>query len=202
MLNGHNEAIENEFGTSHTIVRPSASKPKVRRDIFTRNQTIIDQVFEHAEQTFHAYCNFPPGSEECQAVFEGGADDTIIGLPDHFGEGPFARVVSMQPVASHYELPKHHVTHRSLNGLQDNPIYHIKIDYAFHLVRQDRGPVQIRVDYTNLLGYWSKLTDSKASKRSRVARGLKEEDEFTMRHFREQAQHGEKVEKHLRKQPG
>ncbi|WQF83340.1 Putative glycoside hydrolase family 18, catalytic domain, glycosyl hydrolase family 18 (GH18) active [Colletotrichum destructivum] len=197
MLNGQKEAIDDNFGSSHTVVRRTAAVPNVKREILTTNHTLIDAVFDHAKETIYVYCNYPAGSHECDSVFEGGAEDTVIRLPPHVGKRPFARIVSMELASDGYQLPTHHVRHRSLDGLHDNPVYKVHIDYNFNMVRQDRGPVQIRVDYTNLLGYWKELTDSKPS---RVKRGFgEEEEEFTMRRFRNRVNRAEEHETRLRK---
>ena len=164
MLNGHKEAIDDSFSETHTVVRRTAEIPKVKREILTNNKTLLDSVFDHSEETFHVYCNYPVGDDRYAQVWAaGGVEDTIIHLPDHIGEGPFARIVSMDPVKD-YHPGKHHLAHRSTSGIDENPIYQVKIDYNFHLARQDRGNVNIRVDYTNLLSYWKELTDSDPDK--------------------------------------
>lgn len=193
MLNGKKEAVDDNFATTQTVVRREAAIPNVKRNFVTTNRTLIDAVFDHHEEVFDVYCNFPPGSPQCESVWEGGVEDTIISLPDHVGEGPFARVVSMELVAEDYTLPGHHLQHRAADGLHDNPVYRVKVDYNFHLVRQDRGPVQIRVDYTNLLGYWREMTDSAPSRIKR------DEPSFNMGHFRERVQRAEAHEKTLKK---
>ncbi|KAF7548173.1 hypothetical protein G7Z17_g7224 [Cylindrodendrum hubeiense] len=196
MLNGEKEAIDDEFGDTHTIVSRSALPSKRKREILTTNQTTLDNVFEHAEETLYVYCNYPPGSDKCNAVWSGGVEDTIIRLPAHVGEGPFARVVHMREANKNYKVPKHHLDHRSFNSLHDNPVYELKIDYNFHLVRDDRGPVQIRVDYTNLLGYWDEMTnDEDTGKSSRLKRRTKLDDEFTMKHFQGRVKRGEEADK-------
>jgi chitinase len=198
MLNGHKEAIDDTFAQSHTVVRRTAEIPHVKREIITNNKTLLDSVFDHVEETFYAYCNYPAGDDRCAGIWAGGVEDTIIRLPNHIGEGPFARVVSMD-VAEDYNPGKHHLVHRSTNNIEENPIYRVKIDYNFHLARQDRGNVNIRIDYTNLLGYWKELTDSEPDKStSRIKRGIKDEG-FSMSRFREHIQRGEKHETTLRK---
>ncbi|KAI8228514.1 hypothetical protein K4K54_002151 [Colletotrichum sp. SAR 10_86] len=187
MLNGEEEAIDGNFQTSYTVVRRTVSVPRVKRDILTKNQTVLERVFEHVEETFQVYCKFPPGADECDAVWNGGAEDTIIRLPDHVGEGPFARVISMMPVGNDYQLPKHHLQHRSLDGIHDNSVYEVKVDYNFHLARQDRGPVQIRVDFTNLLGCPKKYIPDEG---------------FTMLHFRDRVAKAKESEKRLPKRSG
>ncbi|KAI3068615.1 CAZyme family GH18 [Aspergillus niger] len=173
MLDGPDGSIDNDFATSHTVVRRSREIPRVKRSVLTTNQTLMDTVFDHAEETFHVYCNYPAESHECERVFIDGAEDTIIRLPDHVGEGPFARIVSMKAAHDEYQLPDHHLEHRSLER-NTNPVYEVKIDYNFHLIKlkRDDEPVNIRVDYTNLMGYWDEMTNSPAI---RTKRGLGEE---------------------------
>ncbi|KAL6228914.1 hypothetical protein BDW75DRAFT_226010 [Aspergillus navahoensis] len=132
----------------------------------------MDEVFDHSEETLHIYCNYPAGSRECERIFINSAEDTIIQLPDHIGEGPFARIVSIKPAHKKYKLPNHHVEHRRVKR-NKNPIYEVKIDYNFHLIHPKRAdkPVNIRVDYTNLLGYWDEMTNLPAS---RMKRGMGE----------------------------
>ena len=199
MLNGPQEAIDDSFHKTMTIVRRNAQIPKVKREIFTKNQTLIDKVFEHATETFYAYCNYPAGSPECERLFLGGAEDTIISLPAHVGEGPFARVVSIQKVSEEDHkilIPRHHFEHRSKERLNDNPLWKIKIDYNFHLARQDRGKVKIRVDYSNLLGYWKEITDSPAERRrKRNFDPLPGEPGFKIEHFRKMVARGEEYDR-------
>ncbi|KAL8645553.1 MAG: hypothetical protein Q9226_007250, partial [Calogaya cf. arnoldii] len=92
----------------------------------------------------------------------------IIRLPSHVGEGPFARVVSMDVAEPEYQLPLYHIETRSLDG-NTSPVYKLRFDYDFHLTKRDEV-VNIHVDYTNLLGYWDNITDEPANKKRK--RGL------------------------------
>ncbi|KAJ6060310.1 hypothetical protein N7444_002164, partial [Penicillium canescens] len=107
----------------------------------------------------------------CEKIFRKGAEDTIIKLPDHVGEGPFARVVSMTPASHTYELPHHHIRSRSLEN-NENDVYELKIDYNSHLIKRDDGPINMRIDYTNLLPYWDEDVKKRtASKNTSVKLG-------------------------------
>jgi chitinase len=172
MLDGPEGSIDNSFADTQTVVRRSPTILNKKRSVVTTNQTLMDEVFDHSEETLHIYCNYPAGSRECERIFIDGAEDTIIRLPDHIGEGPFARIVSIKPAHEQYKLPNHHVEHRRVKR-NENPIYEVKIDYNFHLIHPKRAdePVNIRVDYTNLLGYWGEMTNSPAS---RMKRGMGE----------------------------
>lgn len=158
MLDGPEGSIDNSFATAHTVVRKQRHVPPVKRSAVTTNQTLLDSVFDHAEDTLHIYCNYPAGSKECERLWAQGAENTIIRLPGHVGEGPFARLVSIKPADEAFELPGHHVEHRSVERLS-GPVYEVKIDYAFDAIptREDGQPVNLRVDYTNLLGYWDEM---------------------------------------------
>jgi chitinase len=195
MLDGPEGSLDNDFAVTQTVVRRSVKLPPRKRSVLTNNQTLLGSVFDHTEETFHVYCNFPPSSKECQRVFVDGAEDTIISLPPHVGEGPFARIVSMKQVDG-FELPDHHLQHRSLEKIE-SPVYEVKIDYNFQDIKlkRDDDAVQIRVDYTNLLGYWDEMTDSPASRRKR---GMGEQA-FTQDEWRAKVRRVASQDKKLRK---
>ncbi|KAL9599868.1 MAG: hypothetical protein Q9219_003562 [cf. Caloplaca sp. 3 TL-2023] len=167
MLDGAPGSLDNQFPDSHTITTRSIGNFNAKRSMLTTNKTMIDSTFEHSEEIVYVYCNFPQDSPRCQKVWYKGAEDTIIRLPAHVGEGPYARIVSMELAEPEYQLPRHHVQSRSLAG-NKSPVYKMKFDYDFHLIKRD-DVVNMRVDFTNLLGYWDDLTDEPASKKKRDA---------------------------------
>lgn len=171
MLDGPPESIDNAFGDTYTVARRSTKiDPSIkRRSMITTNTTILASTFDHADETVYVYCNYPAGSPECEKIFIKGAEDTIIKLPDHVGEGPFARIVSMEPAPEGYQLPHHHTRARALNN-NDNQVFRMKFDYNFHLIKRDDGPVNMRIDYTNLLPYWDEVTNSDPAARKRSLR--------------------------------
>lgn len=138
--------------------------PKAKRSMVTTNRTVLDQVFEATSETVYVYCNHPKNSPKCAKVFHMGAEDTIITLPAHVGEGPFARILSMEP-AIDYKLPDHHLRARQVER-NTNTIYKLTFDYSFHLSKR-ASEVNMRVDYTNLLSYWKTVTNTPASKKKR-----------------------------------
>ncbi len=162
MLDGPEGSLDNSFSTTHTFVSQKRDVPRVKRSLITRNQTVLDSVFDHSEEVLHAYCNSPAGSAECERIWIDGAEDTIIRLPDHVGEGPFARIVSMRQAGSELKLPAHHLEHRAAGGLHENPVYEVVIDYNFMAItpKREDQPVFLRVDYTNMLGYWDEIMEA------------------------------------------
>jgi hypothetical protein len=123
----------------------------------------LNSTFDHKEETVYVYCNYPEHSQKCRKVWFRGVNDTIIKLPNHVGEGPFARIVSMEPVPPDHELLPHHIKARSL-ARNTNTVYALKFDYNFHLGKRD-DPIEMRVDFTNLLDYWDEMTDAPANKK-------------------------------------
>ncbi|PHH74610.1 hypothetical protein CDD80_2962 [Ophiocordyceps camponoti-rufipedis] len=159
MIDGPRSSIDHSFATAYTVVRREARVPNVKRSDVTSNKTLLESVFDPLEETFHVYCNHRSGSSECDRVWTNGAEDTIILLPDHVGEGPFARLLSMKPVNEDFKLPSHHLLHRRAEKLSD-PIYEVKIDYDFQAIRlkKEDQPINLRVDYTNLRSYWEEVS--------------------------------------------
>lgn len=57
-------------------------------------------------------------------------------------------------------------------------VYVVKFDYNFRLIkRQDEGPVRMRIDFTNLEGYWDEITNGTVSG-STKKRGLDQHTSF------------------------
>ena len=162
MLDGAPGSLDNEFPDSHTITTRNLEDTKRKRSILTSDRSKVNSTFDHVEETVYVYCNHPQVSRECRKVWYKGVEDTIIRLPQHIGEGPYARVVSMEPASASFKLPAHHIESRSSQGNR-NPVYKLKFDYDFHLIKRD-DVVNMRVDFTNLLGYWDEITDEPASK--------------------------------------
>jgi len=125
----------------------------------------MGSVFEHEESWHYVYCH-EGRSSQCNDVFIDGAQDTIIALPQHIGSGPYARIVSMEPVDDDV-LPEYHLNRRSER--ERSQVYKLVFDYAFDRIKRTT-PVNIRMDYTNMLAYWDEMTGLKSDKGSGVSR--------------------------------
>lgn len=71
----------------------------------------------------------------------------------------------MELAEPEYMLPQHHVQARSTEG-NSNAVYKMKFDYNFHLIKR-ADVVNMRVDFTNLLGYWDDLVDEPSNKKKK-----------------------------------
>lgn len=197
MLDGPHGSLDNNFPVSHTVVTRATRLSNSKRSILTTNSSIIDSTFDHSEETVYVYCNFPQDSTECQTIWFKGAEDTIIRLPSHIGEGPYARVVSIKIAEAGYQLPKHHIKARSAEA-NTNTVYKLKFDYDFHLIKRD-DVVNMRVDFTNLLGYWDGITNTPAKKKRELSTQPLSNDEWRSK-IRTATKTHDKLRK--RKEPG
>ncbi|KAM3447483.1 hypothetical protein MY3296_008663 [Beauveria thailandica] len=163
MLNGPDGSLNDNFGKDFTVVSDKEPQGLKKRSLLTTNQTILDSVFEDAPETIYVYCNHAPDSRACRRTFYKGAQDTIIRLPDHVGQGPFARIVSMKR-ADQPRLPSWVHRKRTIEANR-NGIYELKFDYNFGAIkRAENEQVNMRVDFTNLMEYWDDFTDKPADK--------------------------------------
>lgn len=169
-LEGDPRALQNGFQSAFTFVHENdgTDKPIIKREnLLKEDPDLLNSVFAHEESEHLIYCK--RGREkDCEKVFFGGANDTIITLPRHIGSGPFARIVHMKPVHQN-ELPKHHLEKRSQSN-HDSTVYTLKIDYAFDLIKRADSDVRIRVDYTNLMPYWDEMTGKQSGIGTGIAR--------------------------------
>lgn len=172
MLDGPEGSIDSSFDSTYTVTRRQEHLERlVRRSPITTNKTLIDTNFDHSEEVLYIYCNFPDYSSRCKRLFKKGAEDTIIKLPAHVGDGPFARVVSIGEAHEAFELPRHHLVKRTSQRLE-RTVYRMVIDYNFQAIKsRDDGPINMRVDYTNLLDYWDDVTDTPAKVRRDLQAG-------------------------------
>ncbi|KAJ3559303.1 hypothetical protein NM688_g429 [Phlebia brevispora] len=114
-------------------------------------------------------------SSGCGAVFEDGAENTVVKMPSTCGAGPYARLALLQVNNSLTLSP-------SLSALKpaENPIYEMHFDYEFNRLSETRdaadGDVLVRVDATNIPDYWSEIDT--ADPNSPVKRGTLEKRWF------------------------
>lgn len=172
VLDGDEDALQGEFPSdfAFTHAEDGSGNPIAKRELLTRDEpNLVDWAFEHEESSHLVYCR--KGREaRCEKVFQGGAPDTIISLPRHIGSGPYARIVSMEPVGE-TDLSKFHIEKRALDQ-HDSVVYNLTFDYQFELIRRDDSKVNVRIDYTNLVPYWDEMTgsDSDSGKTKRELR--------------------------------
>ncbi|KAL2829474.1 hypothetical protein BDW59DRAFT_178440 [Aspergillus cavernicola] len=175
VLDGDEGALQGEFSSNFIFTRSDdgSGNPIRKRETLTRDDpNLVDWVFEHEESSHLIYCR-RGRDKKCDKVFLGGAADTIITLPRHIGSGPYARIVSIEPVHLHY-LSDFHKSKRAIEG-HDSIVYNLTFDYRFELIKREDSTVNMRIDYTNLVPYWDEITgeESDVGKEKRALRAEK-----------------------------
>ncbi|KAG8936087.1 hypothetical protein FRC02_004712 [Tulasnella sp. 418] len=136
------------------------SPAKVFGSLVINGQTAsISDISEAAGWTVWN-CERSPGSQEirlactgeselCAHVFQDGAVDTIVRLPESCGIGPFARIAKSRDVVK--EILPSHVSEVATNSRKPPPSIHaFTIDTDFGKISTGRGNVQFVISATNL----------------------------------------------------
>ncbi|KAF2223854.1 hypothetical protein BDZ85DRAFT_296016 [Elsinoe ampelina] len=92
--------------------------------------------------------------DDCFKVQENGVEGTVVHMPNQCGNGSFSRAVSLIP-SENQSIP--------VELARNNPtsaVYDFSFDYNMPLVRRDAGRFSIRMDYSNVKGYWDAVVDS------------------------------------------
>ncbi|KAL0257640.1 hypothetical protein SLS55_006803 [Diplodia seriata] len=127
-------------------------------------------------QTIQMFCTDNSDDSNCNKIHLGhGVPGTIIELPEGCGPGRYA-VAKEFSEAEDQELP----AHLAKRDYGHKPrIYDLTFDYDFRRVPRDMGNTQMRIDFSNEVGYWDTVVNASAS--SKRKRSL---DDFGGNHRR------------------
>ncbi|KAL4924010.1 uncharacterized protein BDV17DRAFT_295821 [Aspergillus undulatus] len=163
MITGDPEAYDESlvdqwsFLTDEAELTKRELKTHERRNMFEHR----DDTYENEVEVYHIRCSSLSfqNSSACTSIFRGGASNTIVKMPKDIGAGPFARVISL--LAIDRSNAKRELLPRSAADT-----YELTVDYDLAGASEEqKGDVNFRVDYTNLLAYWKDVTDTPADKR-------------------------------------
>ncbi|KAK4069890.1 CAZyme family GH18 [Trichoderma aggressivum f. europaeum] len=94
---------------------------------------------------------------ECFRVLERGVEGTIVEMPDNSllqcAPNMFARAISLE-ISVDQSIPP------SVGRAPTSPVYDFSFDFNLGLMRRDTNNTSIRVDYSNVKGYWDHLVDT------------------------------------------
>ncbi|RSL95244.1 hypothetical protein CDV31_013975 [Fusarium ambrosium] len=86
--------------------------------------------------------------EQCFGVDKNGVEGTIVKMPDECGAGTYARAISLAS-SQNQTFPA------TIGDAEPiSAVYDFTFDYNMQLVRRDAGKISIRMDYSNVKGYW------------------------------------------------
>jgi chitinase len=104
----------------------------------------------------------------CFRVLEQGVEGTIVEMPDNCAPNTFARAVSLAVSKDQY------VPEQFAKQNPTSQVYDFFFDFALHLMRRDTNNTSIRLDYSNVPGYWGSLVDSPGTSPNNQVRSLRE----------------------------
>ncbi|KAF7884611.1 uncharacterized protein EAF02_004947 [Botrytis sinoallii] len=87
------------------------------------------------------------------AVHQGGAEGTIVKLPEGCGFGTYGVVRAIR--LSNNLTVEHELRQRTPSP--NPPVYEMDITYDYTLVKRDSGTVYVRIDYGDTVGYWNDI---------------------------------------------
>ena len=93
--------------------------------------------------------------EGCFQVMERGVEGTIVEMPDNCAGNSFARAISLE-VAADQHIPSQVLGKRTATS----QVFDFNFDFNFDLVRRDTNNTSLRMDYSNIAGYWNTLVDA------------------------------------------
>jgi hypothetical protein len=93
---------------------------------------------------------------------EGGVDGTVVRMPDSCGLGTYIVVHSLQE-SDDQHLPNHLYKRKATT----KPIMDLEFCYDFGLMKRADEDVHLRIDYSNMPGYWDTIVDSPGEKKKR-----------------------------------
>ncbi|KAJ4386833.1 hypothetical protein N0V93_009731 [Gnomoniopsis smithogilvyi] len=115
-----------------------------------------DPVAQNPEklQTARVVC-LSEDVEGCFRVMEKGVEGTIIEMPDNCAKDTFARAVSLN-MSDNQQIPAEIRGKRTPTSV----VFDFSFDYNMDLLRRDSTQVSVRMDYSNVEGYWKSIVDS------------------------------------------
>ena len=146
LIAGHSDAVTSMTKRDN----PGLEFIECPRDILERP--------EHELQIARIVC-MQPNVTDCFKVRSNGVEGTIVHMPIDCGGPSWSRAVALTPSANQ-TVPSHLAA--------DGPtsiVYDFKFDYLIGLVRRDAGKLSIRMDYSNVPGYWNAVVDTPGSRK-------------------------------------
>ncbi|KZT36396.1 hypothetical protein SISSUDRAFT_1120964 [Sistotremastrum suecicum HHB10207 ss-3] len=141
--------------------------------------TSCNRTSDQAQQVL-AYCRKPmdDASTGCGHVFIGQAEHTIIKLPSSCGAGPYGRVNTLTVHPDQDILSPYHASQKP----DSEPVYLLSFDYEFAEIPDSNGPVYMRIDASDIPGYWDSFVNSPTAAQKR---DVNEDEPWNEPHFLE-----------------
>lgn len=144
----------NTFGMVIIVGSASAVQTLRRRDGSDAHVLGCDKINRDGRSRIHVVCRDGGGDDSsCQRIHLGGAQGTILRLPEGCGPGDYAVLHAVRDVSDSAGLP-----HQAARSVATNrTVIEIDISHDFGLAKRDAGDILVRIDYSNSHGYWKSI---------------------------------------------
>ncbi|GFP57665.1 endochitinase [Trichoderma asperellum] len=92
--------------------------------------------------------------QACFQLAERGVEGTLVQMPEDCFADSIARAISLEVAKDQY-VPREMTTDRS----PTSPVYDFTFDMNMKLARRDTNNTMVRIDFSNVIGYWDNLID-------------------------------------------
>ncbi|KAI0806563.1 carbohydrate-binding module family 18 [Xylaria sp. FL0064] len=166
--NGSEDPNENGFGWV-IMVGPSSQLTSMRKRDGSHWELYDCGDNSHSStRTVKAVCTDESESSNCNIIFKGGVERTVIEVPAECGPGRYAMAVSMSESVDH-TLPEEMVHRLVKRGLLEPRVYDLTFDYDFSVIQgRDDNDVDIRIDFSTDPYYWSSVVSAPARRKRDV----------------------------------
>ncbi|KAM0553403.1 hypothetical protein ACHAPJ_007417 [Fusarium lateritium] len=114
---------------------------------------VLDQP-QNQTQTARVVC-LSEDVEGCFSLMDRGVEGTIVEMPDNCAPNTLARAISLQE-SQDQRLPSSKHSRRSATS----KVFDFTFDRNLNHTRRDTGNTRVRIDYSNVGGYWNSAVDS------------------------------------------
>ncbi|KAJ6287495.1 hypothetical protein J3E71DRAFT_358329 [Bipolaris maydis] len=117
-----------------------------------------DNTISENRQTVKAVCTDSSANSNCDIIFKGGLEHTVVEMPSDCGPGKYAVARKMELSTTHT-----HIRHKlEKRGLADALVYDFTFDYDFTTFEKRAGQsnVLVRIDYSDNPGYWDSIIEA------------------------------------------
>ncbi|KAF2723824.1 glycoside hydrolase family 18 protein [Polychaeton citri CBS 116435] len=131
-------------------------------------------------QTTRIFCSNDSESSNCDDVLEGGLEGTVVRMPDNCGAGSYIVAHALRR-SENQTLPSHLAKRMPVS----KEVMDLEFSYDFGLMKRADDKVYLRIDYSNMPGYWDTIVNSPGEKRKRSLhpRELSQRDLLDKRFF-------------------
>ncbi|KAJ6523143.1 hypothetical protein DFH09DRAFT_1421136, partial [Mycena vulgaris] len=151
-----NDQEENESAFGEVFINSPNSASVSSLDL--RSNWVITSCHPTSDkpQSVPMYCSKGSSNSGCSHVMIGGAEHTIVKMPQNCGRGPYARIAGLDLHLDQNILSSYHQSKKPA----DEPVYLLRFDYNFAAIPAANGPIYMRADLTDMPDYWDTVVES------------------------------------------